>query len=311
MSDPHARDPPFVDAKDNIPMLGDEGNNGADKTPGMVEMSKLLVTEDSTLDKRTIRLTPKGQEYQCSQAKAECSRLLKRLSRQEKLMNILMESVDNKEKLEHDVNEYDKIFNDLVGAYTRYIDLNESEEEKASARQSLDELDSSIFDFKERIYTWMSSIKEPSVCSSHSSRHSSAASKHSRQSKSSKESKSSSRSRLSSPRKTSSNKSINSVASNGSQKSYIDFRADAAGLKAELSVVKLRREAELKAEVLEYEQKIQKAEAMERVYLEREQVINDDRRKEKESRKRNRKDNTEDENKVEEGKKEESKEERG
>ena len=289
----HPTEPPFVDAKTDLPQLEGE-DEGGDNKDGLDEHDGANPTLPT---KRSIRKTSKGQDYHCSLAKAECTRLLNRLTRQEKLMDILMESVENKEKLEHEASEYDKTFTDLVGAYTRYIDLNDSEEEKAAARKSLAELDSSIFDFKERIYTWMSLIKEPST---HSSR-SSATSKHSRSSKSSKGSKHSLRSTHSSPRKPKSNISHNSAGSSGSQRSHLDFKADAAGWKAELEVVKRKREAELKAEVLEYEQKIRKAEAMEKVYREREEIINDDRKKENEgTRKRARKDDEVEVNEVKE-----------
>ena len=44
-----------------------------------------------------------------------------------------MESEENKDHVSHDSYEYDKIFSELVAAYTNYIELIETEEEKIIA----------------------------------------------------------------------------------------------------------------------------------------------------------------------------------
>ena len=188
-----------------------------------------------------------------------------------------MQSSQNKGKVEHDLNEYDKIFADLVGAYTHYIELIETDEEQETARKSLDELDISVFQFKEKVYTWMSGIKEESTysdksanthktSSSHCSKKSgrSRQSGHSKLSKGKSEHASKPKSRLSSQ-----NSCARSVDSGGSgRSSYLDLKAEAAGLRAEASILKRKREAELAAELLDFDQKIQRAEAMEKVYRE-------------------------------------------
>ena len=80
--------------------------------------------------------------------------------------------------------------------------------------------------------------------------------------------------------KTSSSKSKHSskhssVGSCKSDKSYLDHKAEAAGLRAEASLLKRKREAELEAELLDYDQKIQRAEAMEKVYFEMQEMSNE------------------------------------
>ena len=48
--------------------------------------------------KRLIKKTAKAQQYHCELAKKECERLLRRLNRQEKLIDVLMESDENKDQ---------------------------------------------------------------------------------------------------------------------------------------------------------------------------------------------------------------------
>ncbi len=238
--------------------------------------------------KRLCKKTEVSREFHMGIAKKNCERLMKRLLRQEKLMSILMQSIDNKEKMVHESNEYDKTFSELVASYTRFMELTDEDNEFVNLQKSLSEIDSSVFDFKEKIYTWISEIKDECVVSEkaapslksqrtnhsrtshkkaasvHSDKTSSSKSRHSERAESVHSHKtSSSRSKYSSKASTSS-----SVHSNCSRQSYLDHRAEAAGLRAEASVLKRKREAELEAELLEFDQKIQRAEAMGQVYKE-------------------------------------------
>ncbi len=289
--------------------------------------------------KRVVKKTERMQEHLHNKEKKSCSRLVKRLLKQEKLITILMQSVDNKAQVLYDSNEYDKIFSELVASYSHLLELIDEPKELETAQTSLDELDTSVFAFKEKIYTWISEIidkpsttnslpvisKEgllapnpghdtnrklklspvrknvtsrslpsnyrlpmpllehhpttpkpeklshrspipypeytPSTSSNTvSSKHQKAASEHSSQSSSSSISKYSSKHPSNAP----------SIASSSSSKRSLDLRAEAAGLRAEASVLKRKRKMELEAELLEYDQKIKRAEAMEKVYIEEE-----------------------------------------
>ena len=233
-------------------------------------------------EKRVVRKTSRSQEFHLELARKERNRLNNRLGRQEKLLNILMESPDNREQVTSDMNKYDDTFTELVAAYTHHIELIESEEEQNVAKSMLDELDASVFEFKQVIYTWLSSIREPSLPSSDNSRRHRAGSKGSRASTHS-SGQSSRSSRRRSPSENSENsvsyKSSRSSAVSNTSKKSLDHKAEAAGLRAEAGVLKRKREAELEAELLEYERKIKRAEAMKKVYEEEERKNTESRTK--------------------------------
>jgi hypothetical protein len=266
-------------SEDGTPKVeGARGNGFSDvevtSKTGTAKVDKLKVDEPNDREKRFIRKTERAKAYHYKREKDDCARLLRRLLRQEKLLTLLMESDDNKEKVMHDSNEYDKTFSELIGAYTRFIELIENEEEEESARKSLNELDATVFNFKEKIYTWMATAKDPSVCPSRSSGRRSQKSASVKTYKTARKSPSKLSASHLNPQPTSSKHSSSgssmssrsSVASNSSRKSYLEHKAEAAGLRAEASMLKRKREAELEAELLELEQKIQRAEAMGQVY---------------------------------------------
>ena len=248
--------------------------------------------EDELPTKRIDKKTAVYQGYLHEIEKRNCDRVARRLLRQEKLISILMESVENKVQVVHDSNEYDKTFAELLAAYTHLIELTEDEVEVAAAQKYLDQLDTSVFAFKERIYSWMSKIIEKpesnnsllpihpqydaarSVASSkqshrtessqysHHSPSLSSASKHSSKESSKHSSRASSKA----------SSRASSIASSTSSKKSLDHRAEAAGLRAEAAVLKRKRKAELEAELLKYDQKIKRAEAMEKVYADEENL---------------------------------------
>ena len=181
-----------------------------------------------------------------------------------------MESPDNREQVTNDMNKYDDCFTELVAAYTHHIELIETEKGQNVAKKMLDELDASVFEFKQDIYTWLSSIRESSLpASENSGRHRAGSRRSCASSRSSGHS-----SRRRSPSENSDNsvssKSSRSSAISNTSKKSLEHKAEAAGLRAEAGVLKRKREAELEAELLEYERKIKRAEAMEKVYKEEE-----------------------------------------
>ena len=257
-----------VDLSGGVGSVKDELTQG-DRTKEDVET---LTKEEGPLPtKRVSRKTEKSREYYCDLEKKECKRLIYRLNTQEKLMNILMGSDENKEQVLHDSNLYDKTFSDLVAAYTRWIELIDDEKDVENAKVSLAELDTSVFAFKETLYSWIAACRAPSE-NYHSSRSQRAPSVHSQQSYHSSRSGCSSKESVRSKdfsRHSIGNSSIASRNSVHSNKS-LDHRAEAAGLRAEAAVLKRKRQAELEAELLDFDQKIQRAEAMEKIYAKEE-----------------------------------------
>ena len=210
------------------------------------------MSESGSVPRQRTR-TEKGKLYQQGVEKVECERLKKRLTRQESLLRILMTSPGNRKKVNHESVEYDKTFADSVAAYGCFGELMESDEERISARQSLDELDSMVFEFKKEIYEWLSALEDAPgsrAMSEKSLIHSIRPSVRSNRTGSVEQ------------------ESRHTVISNHSRKSYLEQKVETAGLRAEASVLKKTREAELKAEMLRYDQRIKKAEAMERVLAE-------------------------------------------
>ena len=124
----------------------------------------------------------------------------------------------------------------------------------------------------------MSSIKEPSLRSERSER-STSSSVRSKKAPSlrSHDSRSESSHSSKAPSHASSHSKFSrgSAASNLSRKS-LEQKAEAAGLRAEAAVLKRKREAELEAELLEFDQKIKRAEAMEKVYAEGEERVEEE-----------------------------------
>ena len=195
---------------------------------------------DGTRPKRIAPLTAKGKEHQLTTLKSFIKSMHKRLLKNIELIHVSLQG-DNEELVNNECTNLEKTFTELSDAYSRIGALFEEDnvpEQYEAITVEMDAAESAYFACKEATCNWLLDRERRSTTSSKSKR----------SSKSGRSSKVSSSSQL----------------SNLSLKQ----KAKVAGLKAEVESVKRRREAELNAELLHIEQKIKKAEAMERVYAE-------------------------------------------
>ena len=207
------------------------------------------------------------------------------LDRQEEAIKSLTHSPRNIEQVREEVVIYDKIFAEVVAVIRNDIQKGASDKERKNLTAVLDQLDSRVFMFKKEVHGWLYAVESPNGDEVHPSDYptqkfkttslSNSQKKFARPTsiKSTRSLRSPSRlskkglsyiSRRSPSSSSSTRKS--SIHSKQSRRSYVEQKAEAAGLRAELSILKKKREIETELELLEYEQKIRRADAMVEVY---------------------------------------------
>ena len=218
--------------------------------------------EDTEGEKRRRKLTGKAKAFQIQTLFTQMKRLKNRLIKQVEIITTVLEA-GSTELINKEINNMEKIYSEYTEAYARSCGLAaEFAEEDTEATQQheeismmMEEVDSTYMDCKTKVCNHLL-LEEKSR---HSDGRSSAGSSKSNKSKSS---RSSSRS----------GKSSGSNHSKLSSKS-VRQKAKVAGLKAEAESLKKTKEAEFAVEMSRLEQKIKKAEAMEKVYARYEEEL--------------------------------------
>ena len=207
----------------------------------------------------------KGLAHKLATLQRLTNRLYRRLEKQIGIVNKLL-TADNIDLVNSETTHLDRIYTELSNAYARAgvavadDELGENSEEYLALIIRINEADIKYFAAKEQICAWLLQ-QEQKIATSRLTRNSfqsPAPSVRSHASNSLSEHSEISRQ----SRKSSRRSSVLSKISNIS----VMQRAKVEGLRAEAEAIKLTSEAELKAKLLRVQQKIQKAEAIEKVY---------------------------------------------
>ena len=245
--------------------MGGEQVNDEDKDNDQV---------DKDSNRRNLRknppLTPAGKDNLIITLKSQIKSCKKRLERQQEMMEPLLTSNDIA-KINNETTILDRIYNDITEFHTRLcqiLDGEEDREEMVAAMIGLDVVDSGYFSLKTRLCNWQLECEKAAQKKAEDDDVSSTSSQRSKASSCSSKSKSSSKSSKSKRSKAS---DVNSACSNKS----LELKAKIAGLMAESEAMKRTSEAKLAARLLKKQEQICKMQAMEKVYSDVEDPIED------------------------------------
>ncbi len=202
--------------------------------------------------KRVRNKTEKGAPYSRQLLYVESKRIIKRLKNQKELFSDLL-STTNVEMMNREVAKLDDIQNQLLETYTqireslRDVETSIDEEEQLqNLVEVVDTEEAAVFEIKKDVSAWMVShcdkLETGSVGSGRSSR-SRNSSQHSRRSGRSGSMKSGS------SRRSGSRDSVRSVKSDGSRTSRVSRKAEVAGLKAKVDILRKDGKQEIQEEV--------------------------------------------------------------
>ena len=122
--------------------------------PRMAASHRTDEEEEDTALRRGARarvLTEAGREHQLEIVRSECSRLEKRLDRQQNLIRRLLDSQGDHNRINQEAMEYDKMMGDISASFKRLIDLEDGAEKEAAV-EKFNELPREANSFKEEIY---------------------------------------------------------------------------------------------------------------------------------------------------------------
>ena len=224
------------------------------------------VSEGAT-PKRVRHKTIKGAGYSRKLLYSESSRILKRLKNQKELFSDLLQS-DNVTMMNREVAKLDDLQNQLVETYTqirenlREIDASkEDEEQLQNLVDVVDKEDAAVFEIKKNVSMWMvshseelevDSVKSERTCRSANSLPRSHRCGRSGSVKSNRSRRSGSRDSahsVCSDRSGHSGRSGRSVRSEGSRSSRVSRKAEVAGLKVKVEILKKDGKVEIEEEI--------------------------------------------------------------
>ena len=137
------------------------------------------VTRDVSIHERNRKLTQKGKEYMIETLRHHRDAANKRLGKQMKKFNVLLEEQKDIEILTSEAEELDSLKEDLNQAFKQYHDLMETEEDREASYRYFDLIDREFSECHLKISSRIHAIErkafeeKSSVESSHSGRSSS------------------------------------------------------------------------------------------------------------------------------------------
>ena len=214
--------------------------------------------------KRIRHKTAKGAKYSRQLLYSETSRIVRRLKNQKELFDDLLQT-NNVTMMDREVAKLDELQNQLVETYTQIRESHQNEVNVVMSKEDeerlqnlvdvVDKEDAAVFEIKKNVSTWMVSQNEEvevsSVKSDRSSRSAKSVQNLQRSGRSnSVKSRSSRRSGShDSARSVASDHSVRSVKSDGSRSSRVSRKAEVAGLKAKVEILKKDGKDEIAEEI--------------------------------------------------------------